>query len=72
MQQEKVKLIGIYQTDTKLIRIDQLRDDTFRYAAWPKSKSISSEPELILQGGETGIIESKRPFVRLDRKLRRH
>lgn len=52
------RLAGIYQTDTKLIRIDKLRDDTFRYAAWSKSKPMSSEPELVLQGGETGIIEN--------------
>ncbi len=52
------RLAGVYQTDTELIRIDKLRDDTFRYAAWSKSKPMSSEPELVLYGGKTGIIEN--------------
>ena len=52
------RLAGIYQTDTKLIRIDKLKDDTFRYAAWPKSHPMSSEPELVLQDGKTGIVEN--------------
>lgn len=52
------RLAGIYQTDTKLIRIDILKDDTFRYAAWPKSKSMSSKPELVMTGGKGGIVKN--------------
>lgn len=52
------RLAGIYQTDTKLIRIDRLKNDTFRYAAWPKSKPMSSEPELVLTGGKRGIVKN--------------
>ena len=51
-------LAGIYQTESKLIRIDRLIDYSYRYSAWSKSKPMSSEPELVLQGGETGIVEN--------------
>lgn len=52
------RLAGIYQDDTKLIRIDILKDDTFRYAAWPKSKPMSSKPELVMTGGKGGIVKN--------------
>lgn len=50
-------LAGIYQTDSKLIRIDALVDHTYRYSAWHKSNPMSSEPELVLHNGKTGIVE---------------
>lgn len=51
-------LAGIYQTESKLIRIDALIDHTYRYAAWPKSKPMSSKPELVMTGGKGGIIKN--------------
>lgn len=51
-------LTGIYQTESKLIRIDALIDHTYRYAAWSKSKSMSSKPELVMTGGKGGIIKN--------------
>lgn len=51
-------LAGIYQTDTELIRIDELKDDSFRYSAWSKSKPMSSKPELVMTGGKRGIIKN--------------
>lgn len=51
-------LAGIYQTDSKLIRIDALIDHTYRYSAWPKSKPMSSKPELVLLGGKAGVVEN--------------
>lgn len=51
-------LAGIYRTKSKLIRIDALRDQTYRYSVWPKSKPMSTEPELVLYGGQSGIVEN--------------
>lgn len=51
-------LAGIYQTESKLIRIDALIDHTYRYSAWPKSKPMSSKPELVMTGGKRGIIKN--------------
>lgn len=51
-------LAGIYQTESTLIRIDALIDHTYRYAAWPKSKLMSSKPELVMTGGKVGIIKN--------------
>ncbi len=51
-------LAGIYRTESKLIRIDAMIDHTFRYSQWPKSKPMSSEPELVLHGGKAGIVEN--------------
>lgn len=52
------RLCGIYQTENKLIRIDQLNDGTYRYAAWNKNKDMSDTPELIIGDGQTGIVEN--------------
>lgn len=46
-------LLGIYQTYGKLIRIDEMQDETFRYVCWDKPNAMLGEPELILTGGET-------------------
>jgi len=51
-------LAGIYQTESKRIRIDVLIDHFYRYAAWPKSRPMSSKPELIMNGGKAGIVEN--------------
>lgn len=51
-------LAGIYQTESKLIRIDALIDNTYRYSEWPKSKPMSSKPELVMTGGKGGIIKN--------------
>tara|TARA_Y100001933_G_scaffold229764_1_gene246290 strand:- start:193 stop:1833 length:1641 start_codon:yes stop_codon:yes gene_type:complete len=39
------------QTKKFKVLIDQLQDGSYRYASWPKSKTISDEPDLILKGG---------------------
>lgn len=59
-------LAGIYQTENKLIRIDRLIDYSYRYSAWSKSKPMSSEPELVLHGGKTGIVENAIVFCNGD------
>ena len=51
-------LAGIYQTESKLIRIDALIDHTYRYSAWSKSKPMSSKPELVMTGGKGGIVKN--------------
>lgn len=51
-------LAGIYQTESKLIRIDALIDHTYRYSAWSKSKPMSSKPELVMTGGRGGIVKN--------------
>lgn len=52
------KLCGIYQTSTKLIRIDRLKDGSYRFASWNKDNAMSGEPKLILHNGKAGIIEN--------------
>lgn len=52
------RLCGIYQTSTKLIRIDRLKDGSYRFASWNKDNAMSGEPKLILHSGKTGIIEN--------------
>lgn len=52
------RLCGIYKTGTKLIRIDRLKDGSYRFASWNKDKAMTGEPELILHDGKTGIIEN--------------
>lgn len=52
-------LAGIYKTDTNLIRIDALGvGEGYRYASWQKSKPMSSKPDLVLYGGNTGVVEN--------------
>lgn len=52
-------LVGIYQTDTNLIRIDRLDvGEGCRYASWQKSEPMSSKPDLVLYGGKTDIVEN--------------
>lgn len=42
----------ILETSKFRIRIDQLKDNTYRYAAWPISKGMNEKPDLILTKGE--------------------
>ena len=39
------------QTEKFKVWIDQMEDGSFRYASWPKSKSVDLEPDLILKNG---------------------
>jgi len=56
--QDFKRLCGIYQTETKLIRIDLLADGDYRYAAWRKKNDMSKTPELVITGGKTDVIEN--------------
>ena len=52
------RLCGIYQTKSKLIRIDLLADGNYRYASWDKKDAMSGVPELIITGGRTDLVEN--------------
>lgn len=52
------RLAGIYQTKTKLIRVDLLSNGDYRYASWSKRNAMNGEPELILTGGKTDVFEN--------------
>lgn len=45
-------LSGIYQTQTKLIWIDKLFDDRYRYACWSKDNAMHGQPELVIVGAK--------------------
>lgn len=60
------RLCGIYQTDSKLIRVDQLNDGTYRMATWSKSEAMSGQPEMIISKGKTGIIKNAIVFTNGD------
>ncbi len=49
--------LPIYKIETKnyLLRIDQLDDNTYRYASWGKGKNESQKPNLILYNGKMEI-----------------
>ncbi len=59
------RLCGIYQTESKLIRIDLLADGSYRYASWNKKYAMSSEPELVITGW-TDIVDSAIVFENAD------
>ncbi len=40
-----------FRTKSYMVRIDKIDDSTFRYAAWPSSKTQLDEPDLILSNG---------------------
>lgn len=50
------RLVGIYQTKTKLIRVDLLANGDYRYASWSKKNTMDKEPELVLTGGKADIV----------------
>lgn len=60
------RLCGIYQTHTKLIRIDVLENGEYRYASWHKNNAMSGEPELVLIGAKTDEIENALVFEKND------
>lgn len=60
------RLCGIYQTDTKLIRVDQLDDGTYRMATWNKSFAMSGQPEMVIHNGKPEIIKNAIVFTNGD------
>lgn len=40
-----------WKTKDYRIRVDRIRDETYRYAAWPVQKATSEKPDLILNNG---------------------
>lgn len=43
--------ILVLETSKYMVRIDALKDDLYRYAAWPLNASISEKPDLINKEG---------------------
>ncbi len=41
-----------FETKKFKIRIDQMEDDSYRYAAWPIEKSTKEEPDLVIKNGK--------------------
>jgi hypothetical protein len=50
----------IIQTEKFLVRIDHIEKSNYRYASWSNGKSMSNEPDLILENGQCNpaIIET--------------
>ena len=48
---EFIKPILTWQTKQHLIRIDELADNQYRYAAWGIDQSMEDEPSLVITGG---------------------
>ena len=48
---EFTKPILTWQTKQHLIRIDELADNKYRYAAWEIDQSMQDEPSLVITGG---------------------
>jgi len=48
---EFTKPILTWQTKQHLIRIDELADNQYRYAAWEIDQSMQDEPSLVITGG---------------------
>jgi hypothetical protein len=46
------KLEFIVDTKEKRIRVDDVGGSAYRYATWDKKKSMSTKPELIINGGK--------------------
>ncbi|MCP9768466.1 hypothetical protein EGI22_11125 [Lacihabitans sp. LS3-19] len=47
--------IFVGKSKNLLVRIDLMKDDTYRYASWSKGKPISEKPDLVILGGEMDI-----------------
>lgn len=60
------RLCGIYQTESKLIRIDLLADGNYRYASWNKKNVMGDTPELVITGGRTDIVDNAIVFENAD------
>ena len=41
----------LWETDNYLIRIDDMGNNSYRYAVWPLGSAQAEEPDLILYGG---------------------
>lgn len=59
-------LKGIYQTDTKLIRIDRTMDDVNRLTVWTKPKPMSAMPDIILYEDRTEKVDKAIVFKNSD------
>ncbi|GEM_PF-273595 len=46
------KAIYLLKTKKFKVRIDQLDDDTYRYASWSADSEMTSQPDLVLSNGE--------------------
>lgn len=44
-------LIKVFETDRNKIRIDMMRDNSYRYAAWKKGASMLEVPDLVIGNG---------------------
>ncbi len=43
--------ICVLKTSKFIIRIDEISSGVFRYASWPKNKTMKDKPDLIIQNG---------------------
>lgn len=50
--QDYFDLASYFVTKGFRVRIDQMGDDTYRYASWPRSKETSSKPDIVIYGGK--------------------
>lgn len=48
---EYEKLEFVKKTTRNIIRIDKMKNDTYRYAAWKADEKISDKPELVILNG---------------------
>ena len=48
---EYEKLVRVLETDRNKIRIDMMRDSSYRYAAWKKGATMLETPELVIGNG---------------------
>lgn len=48
---EYEKLEFAKKTTRNMIRIDKMKNDTYRYAAWKADEKISDKPELVILNG---------------------
>lgn len=44
--------ILVFKTSKFLIRVDEMKDNTYRYASWTLPNKMNSKPDLIIQKGE--------------------
>ena len=59
---EYVSLAALFHTQRNLVRIDEMPDGCFRYAAWPKKGSMLDKPELVILGGTSSEDDSEWVF----------
>lgn len=74
--QEYYELASYFVTKGFRVRIDQMGDDTYRYASWPRSKETSSKPDIVIYGGKYDeqqgcyIFENDGYFYKVDKSSR--